>query len=80
MFVQLPFMSDQVNKSFASDIPKLFSKFYPQIEFRLFFANNLSIGIYFSKIEYLPILEAKGYLSWWYWNYDMIFQNYDIEL
>ena len=47
MLVKLPFMSEQVNKLLASDFPKLFSKFYPQIEFRLIFVNSFSMCKFF---------------------------------
>ena len=48
IFVKLPFMSEKANKLLSSDISKLFSKFYPQIDFRLIFTNNFSIGNFFS--------------------------------
>ena len=48
MFVKLPFMSENANKLLSSDISKLFSKFYPQIDFRLIFTNNFSIGNFFN--------------------------------
>ena len=47
MLVKIPFMSDQANKLLASDISKLFSKLYPQIDSRLIFAYNLSTGNFF---------------------------------
>ena len=54
IYASIPFISNTQNRSINSEIQSLIKRFYPQINLRLSFKNDFSIGSLFSHKDKIP--------------------------
>ena len=59
LFITLPFVSEKINSEVRTEIVKIVTKFYPQLNLRLIFKNSFSINSFFSVQRFDPNNDSK---------------------
>ena len=54
LYVPLPYISEKINCDVRTEITKLVSKFYPQLDLRFIFKNSFSVGSFFRFKDSIP--------------------------
>lgn len=60
LFCKIPFLNDHTNLLLRKELRDLLSRFYPQIDLRIIFENNWSIGSFFSYKDKVPKLVCSN--------------------
>ena len=56
LFITLPFVSEKINSEVRTEIVKIVTKFYPQLNLRLIFKNSFSINSFFQFKDSIPTM------------------------
>ena len=54
IYLKLPFMNSETNNSLKTEFSDLIDKYYPQIDLRIMFMNNNSVGRFFNYKDRIP--------------------------
>ena len=54
IYLKLPYMNSENNKSLKTELSDLLGKYYPQIDLRILFMNNNSVGRFFNYKDRIP--------------------------